>query len=155
MDEALALVDAFLRGETVEHHGDAYDVSGAAVGPSSVQSPRPPIWLGGMRPGALRRAAAWDGWIGIIVTDDGSGLALTPDDVAARIGRIEAERAVLGLAEAPFDVALFADSRFADAGMLRAYGEAGATWWLESLSPMRGTLDDLMVIVKAGPPAIR
>jgi hypothetical protein len=106
-----------------------------------------------MRPGALRRAAGWDGWVGIIVTDDGSGLALTPDDVAARIERIDAERAVLGRAEAPFDVALFADSRFVGPSGVRAYGDAGATWWLESLSPMRGSLDQLLAVVEAGPAA--
>jgi alkanesulfonate monooxygenase SsuD/methylene tetrahydromethanopterin reductase-like flavin-dependent oxidoreductase (luciferase family) len=153
LDEGLALVDAFLRGETVEHHGDHYQVSGATVGPAPVQEPRPPIWLGGIRPGALRRAAAWDGWIGIIVTDDGAGLALTPGDVAGCVERIDAEREVLGRLESPFDVALFADSRFADADAIRAYGEAGATWWLESLSPMRGSLEELVAIVEAGPPA--
>jgi hypothetical protein len=34
----------------------------------------------------------------------------------------------------------------------RGYAEAGATWWLESLSPMRGSLDVLLAIVSAGPP---
>jgi hypothetical protein len=34
----------------------------------------------------------------------------------------------------------------------RAFGEAGATWWLESLSPMRGSVDDLEAIVRSGPP---
>ena len=153
LDEGLGLVDAFLRGESVEHHGDHYQVSGAAAAPPSVQAPRPPIWLGGTRPGALRRAAAWDGWIGIIVTDDGSGLALSPEDVAASVARIESEREILGRAEAPFDVALFADSRFVGPDGIQAYGEAGATWWLESLSPMRGTLDELLAIVESGPPA--
>jgi alkanesulfonate monooxygenase SsuD/methylene tetrahydromethanopterin reductase-like flavin-dependent oxidoreductase (luciferase family) len=153
MDEGLRLVDAFLRGETVEHQGHHYEVHGAAVGPRPIQAPRPPIWLGGVRPGALRRAAAWDGWIGIIVTEDGSGLALTPDDVAARMDLIEAERSALGRSGSPFDAALFADSRFASPDTIRAYGEAGATWWLESLSPMRGTNDELLAIVEAGPPA--
>jgi hypothetical protein len=87
------------------------------------------------------------------VTDDGSGLGLTPDDVGAKVERVEAERAVLGRSEAPFDVALFADSRFVGPDGIQAYGEAGATWWLESLSPMRGSLDELLAIVEAGPPA--
>jgi hypothetical protein len=32
------------------------------------------------------------------------------------------------------------------------FGAAGATWWLESLSPLRGSLDDLEAIVRSGPP---
>jgi len=32
------------------------------------------------------------------------------------------------------------------------YGTAGATWWFESLSPMRGSVDELERIVGAGPP---
>jgi hypothetical protein len=50
-------------------------------------------------------------------------------------------------------VALFADSRFVGPDGIQAYAEAGATWWLESLSPMRGSLDELLAIVEAGPPA--
>jgi alkanesulfonate monooxygenase SsuD/methylene tetrahydromethanopterin reductase-like flavin-dependent oxidoreductase (luciferase family) len=152
MDEAVGLVDAFLRGETVDHHGAAFEVRGAAVGPRPVQSPRPPIWLGGMRPGALRKAAAWDGWIAIIVSDDGERLAIDPDGVAERVAAIRAQRAALGRADEPFDVALFADSRLLGPHTHRAFTDAGATWWLESVSPMRGSVDDLVAIVEAGPP---
>jgi alkanesulfonate monooxygenase SsuD/methylene tetrahydromethanopterin reductase-like flavin-dependent oxidoreductase (luciferase family) len=153
MDEGLGLVDAWLRGETVTHQGAAFAVAGAAVGPRPIQQPRPPIWLGGVRPGGVRRAAAWDGWVGIIVSDDGQRLALTPDDVATRVDRIAAERAALGRGDLPFDVALFADSTLAGADGVRGYAEAGATWWLESFSPMRGPVDELVAIVAAGPPS--
>jgi hypothetical protein len=30
--------------------------------------------------------------------------------------------------------------------------EAGVTWWLESLSPMRAPLDELRRVIEAGPP---
>ncbi len=33
----------------------------------------------------------------------------------------------------------------------RAYEEAGATWWLESVHGLRGTLDEMVARVKAGP----
>ena len=32
-----------------------------------------------------------------------------------------------------------------------AYGEAGTTWWLEHLHDRRGTLDELLARVAAGP----
>jgi alkanesulfonate monooxygenase SsuD/methylene tetrahydromethanopterin reductase-like flavin-dependent oxidoreductase (luciferase family) len=151
-DEALPLVDALLRGETVVHAGPAYVVRGAAIGPRPVQQPRPPIWLGGMRPGALRRAAHWDGWIAIAVADDGSGINLSPEAFRVMVDRVRAEREALGRDGVPFDVAMFAYAGPGEQAMVRAYEDAGATWWLESLSPMRGTVDELHAIVANGPP---
>lgn len=150
MDAALAAIDPWLRGEPAR-----VDLEGwteVRLGPRPVQVPRPPIWLGGMRPGALRRAARWDGWIAIATSDDGSSMALSPDAFGELVTRVHAERAALGRGANPFDIAVFGFSDRADAGLVEAYAERGATWWLESLSPMRGTVDDLVAIVEAGPP---
>lgn len=152
LDEGLELVDALLRGETVTHEGPAFVVRGVGVGPRPTQQPRPPIWVGGMRPGALRRAARRDGWIAIAVAEDGSGINLTPSAFGSMVGRVHAERASIGRGSEPFDVAIFAHSDSAAPDVAREYAEAGATWWLESLSPMRGSLDALLAIVAAGPP---
>lgn len=154
MDEALGLVDAFLRGETVTHEGPVFRVAGVAVGPRPVQQPRPPIWFGGMRPGALRRAARLDGWIAMAIAEDGSAIDLPPDGLARMVADVEAERERLGRAGDPFDVAVFAwsDAGPTGADFARGYEAAGATWWLESLSGMRGPLDELLARVEAGPP---
>jgi alkanesulfonate monooxygenase SsuD/methylene tetrahydromethanopterin reductase-like flavin-dependent oxidoreductase (luciferase family) len=154
MDEAIGLVDAFLRGSTVSHEGPLYRVHGVAVGPRPTQQPRPPLWFGGMRPAALRRAAALDGWIAIAVTEDGSSIDLPPDAFGDLVARVHAERTALDRGNEPFDVAVFA---FSDPGAIgnelaRGYAEAGATWWLESLSGLRGSVDDLVARVEAGPP---
>src|SRR3954447_5319410 len=69
LDESLDLVDRYLRGETVEHDGPALVARGVRVGPPPIQQPRPPIWLGGRRPRALRRAAGWDGWLAVGIGD--------------------------------------------------------------------------------------
>jgi alkanesulfonate monooxygenase SsuD/methylene tetrahydromethanopterin reductase-like flavin-dependent oxidoreductase (luciferase family) len=151
-DEALELVDRLLRGETVDHDGPAFTVRGVAVGPRPAHQPRPPIWLGGMRPGALRRAARYDGWIAIAIAEDGSGMNLAPDALAAMIGRIGEDRAVAGRADQPFDVAVFAMSGPGDRDLVRSFADGGATWWLESLSPMRGSVAELRAVVAAGPP---
>ncbi len=155
LDESIALVDAFLRGETVTHEGPAFRITGAAVGPRPIQQPRPPIWFGGMRPAALRRAARLDGWIALAVTDDGSAIDLPPGDLGRLVERVNAERAALGRTGEPFDVAVFAFSEPDPAGvhLARGYAEAGATWWLESLSGMRGSVDELVARVEAGPPS--
>jgi probable F420-dependent oxidoreductase len=152
MDEALAVVDALLRGEVVEHDGPAYHLAGAAVGPRPVQVPRPPIWLGGRRPGALRRAARWDGWIAVATSDDGSAMALSAAAFGALVERLHAERGETGRARAPYDIAVFGRSDDGGRDLVEAYAHAGATWWLESLSLLRGSLAELLAIVRAGPP---
>lgn len=152
MDEAAGIVDRLLRGERVAHHGGVYLVDDVAVGPRPVQQPRPPIWVGGTRPGAIRRAARWDGWIGIAVSEDGTRMELSPDGLAERVARLRAERAALGREQEPLDVALFAFSEPDQADIVAAFEDAGATWWLESLSPLRGPLDLLLARIDAGPP---
>ena len=153
MDESLVLVDAFLRGQTVHHEGPTWIVRDSAVGPTPIQQPRPPIWLGGMKPGALRRAARWDGWIGIAVSDDGSAMVLSPQAFGGMVDRLHAERAVAGRTDAPFEVALFGFSEPGERDLVARYGDAGATWWLESLSPLGGSVERLLERIEAGPPA--
>jgi hypothetical protein len=55
----------------------------------------------------------------------------------------------------PFDVAVFGRTDRADSGAVAAFADAGATWWLESLSPMRGTVEGLLEVVEEGPPGSR
>jgi alkanesulfonate monooxygenase SsuD/methylene tetrahydromethanopterin reductase-like flavin-dependent oxidoreductase (luciferase family) len=123
-----------------------------AVGPRPVQAPRPPIWVGGAKPGALRRAARWDGWIGVATTEDHGAMALSTEDVAERVALIGAERSRLGRDGEPFDVALFAHSEPGEEAIVASYGAAGVTWWLESLSPARGSVAVLVERIEAGPP---
>ncbi len=147
LDEGADLVDRLLRGETVEHAGEAYTVSGVSVGPRPARRPRPPIWVGGMKPAALRRAARWDGWIALAVDETGA-MTLAPDRLGGMISTIREQRTTSD----PFDVAVFATSEPGDAATVESFAAAGATWWLESLSPMRGPMDALLERIGAGPP---
>ena len=55
LDEALEVFDEALRAGVVD---------GMEIQPRSVQQPRPPIWVGGSAPAAVRRAARLaDGWL--------------------------------------------------------------------------------------------
>ena len=63
-EDYLACLDAIWTGDPVEYHGEFYDVPRGWVAPLPVQRPRPPLYLGGAAPAALRRAGRLaDGWI--------------------------------------------------------------------------------------------
>jgi len=64
LDEALdVIVRAFL-DEYPEHAGPTWTVRDVGLRPRPVQQPRPPIWVGGNTPAALKRAAVrGDGWL--------------------------------------------------------------------------------------------
>jgi len=104
-----------------------------------------------MKPAAMRRAARLDGWSLVGVEPGVEGMTLSAEDVAERVSRVRAERASLGL-DGPFDISILGRADQAARGGLGAYARAGVTWWLESLSPMRGSIDQLRAVVDAGPP---
>jgi hypothetical protein len=103
-----------------------------------------------MRPGGIRRAAQWDGWIVVAMSEDGASMALGAHDLAERLAIFRTAREGLGRAGEPADVAVLGVAGTADGPA--AFEGAGATWWLESLSPMRGSVEALEAIVRAGPP---
>ena len=138
LDEGLGLLRALWSGVEVTHHGEHYTAEGVTLAPTPVQE-RVPIWIGGNRPRSLRRAARWDGWLAD--SADPTGMTLSPDDVTRSIERI-------GRTD-EFEVAVLGQS---DRGDAAAYERAGATWWLENLHDTRGSVDDVLRLVQAGPP---
>lgn len=63
MNEGVALVSKLLSEEDVSFEGKYFNVSHATIQPRPFQKPRPPIWIGGWKPPALRRAARMgDAW---------------------------------------------------------------------------------------------
>lgn len=65
VDETLEVCQALWTDETVEHHGEFFDFDPVMFEPKPVQQPHPPVIVGGESTAALRRAARWDGWIGL------------------------------------------------------------------------------------------
>jgi len=64
LDEAIEAVATAFRDEYPVHEGRFWSFRELGVGPRPRQKPRPPIWVGGSTPGALRRAAERaDGWL--------------------------------------------------------------------------------------------
>jgi hypothetical protein len=69
-------------------------------------------------------------------------MRLSPDDVARSVAQIARDGG--------FDVAVLGQS---DRGDPAAYERAGATWWLENVHDRRGSVDDVLALVGAGPQA--
>jgi hypothetical protein len=64
MDEALDAITAAFLDEYPTHEGAAWRFHDVGLRPRPIQQPRPPIWIGGNTPAALKRAAAkGDGWV--------------------------------------------------------------------------------------------
>jgi probable F420-dependent oxidoreductase len=139
LDEGLNVLRKLWSGEPVSHHGEHYTVDGVTFAPPPAQQ-HVPVWIGGNRPASLRRAARWDGWLAD--SADPTGMTLSADDVADRIAQI-------GRDGDGFDVAVLGQS---DRGEPAAYERAGATWWLENMHDKRGSVEDVVVLVGAGPP---
>ena len=65
MNEGLEIIRRLWEGEAVTFHGKHFHIDNARLTPMPVQRPRPPLWVGGFGPAAVRRAARLgDGYIG-------------------------------------------------------------------------------------------
>jgi hypothetical protein len=71
-------------------------------------------------------------------------MVLSPDDIRRGLERVEPR--------AGFDVGVMGYTRGADDELARAYREAGATWWLENVHDVRGTPEEMLARIRAGPP---
>lgn len=61
-DETLEATIELWSADEPSYHGQYFQIDGLAFQPKPVQSPRPPIFVGGNSKPALRRAARYDGW---------------------------------------------------------------------------------------------
>jgi alkanesulfonate monooxygenase SsuD/methylene tetrahydromethanopterin reductase-like flavin-dependent oxidoreductase (luciferase family) len=141
LDEALTIIAGLWTGTPFSFEGAHFRIDEVTFLPVAVQMPRIPIWVGGgyPNPGALRRAARWDG--SMLYRADQE--RLTPDDVRAI-------RAAAG--DRPYDVSVSAPEsgdRGADAAALDALEAAGATW--ASLYVPVQDLATMRRIVERGP----
>jgi alkanesulfonate monooxygenase SsuD/methylene tetrahydromethanopterin reductase-like flavin-dependent oxidoreductase (luciferase family) len=137
LDEALPIIDGFLRGDPVDQAGEYYQVR-SQLSPAAVQRPRPPIWVaasvGKRRP--LARAAQWDG-----VYPMGQQAQATPAEIAAIV-------AVIAPGEG-YDVVAGLSPRVTAAEL----ADAGATWAIDGPAWPGEALADVRRRVDAGVPA--
>ncbi len=147
LDEGLDLLTRLWTGEPVLHDGRYYTYRGdggpndpsprpTPVLPGALQAPRIPVWVAGSWPHRrpFARAARWDGVVPL-KANAGFGEQPSPEEVGAIVAYTRAHRTDTQ----PFDVVIGGRtggvSPEADAEQVRAYEVAGATWWLEDISP--------------------
>ena len=147
-DEGLELLSRYLSGEEVTHHGVHYTADAARLVPSPVQQPRIPFWIGGASKPALRRAAHWDGWIMGTINEQ-METTYTPEQIAADVAYIQSHRTET----TPFDIAVDGASEPGKKALAREYEQAGATWWFECIFGTRGTHEEMLQRISAGPPS--
>jgi alkanesulfonate monooxygenase SsuD/methylene tetrahydromethanopterin reductase-like flavin-dependent oxidoreductase (luciferase family) len=80
-DEALDAMNVLWSSENPVFHGQYFNFDGIVFEPKPLQHPRPPIWIGGNSPAALRRAARYEGW-------EPNPLWITVEELPAHIDRI-------------------------------------------------------------------
>jgi hypothetical protein len=96
----------------------------------------------------MRRAAHWDGWI-VPTVDETGAIIKTPEAIAQCAATIRQSQEVGATPE----IAVSGITEPDQAALVREYESAGATWWLESLFGLRGTIDALRRRIRTGPPA--
>ncbi len=148
LDEGLELMTGLWSGEPVTHRGRFYRAEAARLVPTPAQRPRVPIWIGGDSPAALRRAARWDGWI-VGTVDEHCQITKPPERLAEQVALLRQHRGD----GPPLEVVVDGVSAAGDRALPAAYAEAGATWWLEAIFGARGSIEEMLARVSAGPPA--
>ena len=114
---------------------DGDEVDGVTLKP--LPEGRVPIWIGGNSEHLLAQSARYDGWFANSAGKD--DMTMTPEDVAAGAAKV-----------GDSEVIVHGYSRVASPA---AYAEAGAEWWLENLNDLYGPPDDMLALVRQGPPS--
>ena len=101
-DDALVAMQAAWAGESVAMSMPGFTAEGNTMRPRPVQRPRPPIWIGGNSPRAIRRAVDFaDGWSPFPLPANAAGTARTTgietlDDLRAGVERMRDYAAMQG-----------------------------------------------------------
>jgi alkanesulfonate monooxygenase SsuD/methylene tetrahydromethanopterin reductase-like flavin-dependent oxidoreductase (luciferase family) len=152
LDEGLEVLTGLWSGEPFSFHGRHYRVNEVTFRPTPVQQPRIPVWVAGIWPGRgpFRRAARWDGVVPIKAIEEPE--PLTPGEVAEVVAAVRSHRP----ADETFEVVVGGETsgqgRSAERELVDALADAGATWWSEWLTPLRGDLGTIRARIRQGPP---
>jgi alkanesulfonate monooxygenase SsuD/methylene tetrahydromethanopterin reductase-like flavin-dependent oxidoreductase (luciferase family) len=158
VDESLDVITGLWSGEPFLFDGRHYHVSESTflAGLPPVQRPRVPIWVvaaWGRRP-SMARALRYDGILPCVV-QGGQVRTLTPDELRALRGEIEAQRGTLDGFDLVVEGTTAADDPAGAREAVSSWSDAGATWWIESNWEPYGREGGAAILrerIEAGPP---
>jgi alkanesulfonate monooxygenase SsuD/methylene tetrahydromethanopterin reductase-like flavin-dependent oxidoreductase (luciferase family) len=136
LDEGLDIMQGLWSAAPFAYQGKHFRLEETQFVPGPVQQPRIPVWVGGRWPGQapFRRAARWDGVIPILREENEDAEVTALRDCIRFVQDLRQS-------DAPFDVAYIGmsspDNAQATADVQGRFAEAGATWWLELITPRR------------------
>lgn len=152
LDEGLEIIAGLQSGKLFSYAGKHYKITGTVFKPPPVQSPRIPVWVGGMWPNKppFRRAARWNG---VIPMGKGKGyIPLTPSEIREIKEYILKHRSN----DEPYDYCLGGrtegKSISLDRSVIQPYQDAGLTWWIEGIPPTGMSLKQAIKRIRIGPP---
>lgn len=151
LDESLAVLDGLWSGETFSFQGKHFALGPVRFLPRPVSRPRIPVWVGGVWPATrpMERASRWDGAVPITYVN-GDLTRPSAEEIGQVRDLIRRERGTM----TGYTLAVWAELAADPADLaseLPAYGEAGATWWIETATPRGAWQDALRRRIAAGP----
>lgn len=116
-DEHIAVMKSLWTEETSEFHGRFYDMPPCRLYPKPVQTPHPPIHVGGESDAAMRRTARLgQGWF---------GFNRLPEQVPEALERLDKALAAEGRTRAEIEVSVCPYFNTLDAGAMKRYADLG------------------------------
>ncbi len=137
LDEGLDIVTGLWQGQPFNYDGKHYHIQATKFYPlpPPVQQPRIPIWVVGAWPKqkSMQRVLRYDGLLPNVMDEQGQHIPLTHEHIREIKTYIDAKRG----ATTPFDIVIEGKTPGADvdraAEIVRAWANAGATWWIEAM----------------------
>jgi alkanesulfonate monooxygenase SsuD/methylene tetrahydromethanopterin reductase-like flavin-dependent oxidoreductase (luciferase family) len=149
LEESLDILMGLWSGKPFSHKGKHYQLDTMTFLPTPVQKPCIPIWGAGAWPrkGGFRRAARLDGIIPMLWK---SWDPVQPRQFKEILAYIKRYRKDLS----DFDIVGSGEvvGTENDVEILQSYADAGCTWWLDIISDRRGTYEEMLNLVRQGPP---